>query len=59
MVAHQTASNAFAVVDRNAGTVSLHKGSITTPHAAQAAFNSHASKAQPLPADSPLANRNV
>ncbi len=59
MVAHQTAQNAFAVVDNNTGTVSHHKGSITTPHAAQAAFNSHASKAQPLPADSPLANRNA
>jgi hypothetical protein len=57
MVAHQTAPNAFAVVDGNTGTVSHHKGSISTPHAAQAAFNSHASKAQPLPADSPLANR--
>ncbi|MBN8711360.1 MAG: hypothetical protein J0I10_18410 [Verrucomicrobia bacterium] len=58
MVAHQTAPNAFAVVDHNAGTVSHHKGSVATPHAAQAAFNSHASKAQPLPAESPLANRN-
>ena len=58
MVAHQTAPNAFAVVDNNTGTVSHHKGSIATPHAAQAAFNSHASKAQPLPSDSPLANRN-
>jgi hypothetical protein len=59
MVAHQTASNAFAIVDSNTGTVSHHKGSIATPHTAQAAFNSHASKAQPLPADSPLANRNA
>lgn len=59
MVAHQTAPNAFAVVDSNTATVSHHKGSIATPHAAQAAFNSHASKAQPLPADSPLANRNA
>ena len=58
MVAHQTAPNAFAVVDHNAGTVSHHKGSVATPHAAQAAFNSHASKAQPLPAEFPLANRN-
>ena len=59
MMAHQTAPNAFAVVDSNTGTVSHHKGSIATPHAAQAAFNSHSSKAQPLPADSPLANRNA
>ncbi len=59
MVAHQTAPNAFAVVDSNTGTVSHHKGSIATPHTAQAAFNSHASKAQPLPPDSPLANRNA
>jgi len=58
MVAHQTAPNAFAVVDNNAGTVSHHKGSIATPHAAQAAFNSHPSKAQPLAPDSPLAARN-
>jgi hypothetical protein len=59
MVAHQTAPNAFAVVDHDAGTVSHHKGSIATPHAAQAAFNSHAAKAQPLAPDSPLATRNA
>jgi hypothetical protein len=59
MVAHQTATNAFAVVDNNTGTVSHHPGSIATPYAAQAAFNSHASKAQPLPPDSPLATRNA
>jgi hypothetical protein len=58
MVAHQTAPNAFAVVDANTGTVSHHRGSIATPQTAQAAFNSHASKAQLLPPDSPLANRN-
>jgi len=58
MVAHQTASNAFAVVDNDRGTVSHHKGSLATPHAAQAAFNSHSSKAQPLAPDSPLATRN-
>lgn len=58
MVAHQTASNAFAVVDNDRGTVSHHKGSIATPYAAQAAFNSHAAKAQPLPPNSPLASRN-
>lgn len=57
MTAHQTASNAFAVVDNDRGTVSHHKGSIATPHTAQAAFNSHASKAQPLPPDSPLSTR--
>jgi len=58
MTAHQTASNAFAVVDNDQGTVSHHKGSIATPHTAQAAFNSHPSKAQPLPPDSPLSTRN-
>jgi hypothetical protein len=58
MVAHQTAPNAFAVVDNDRGTVSHHKGSIATPYAAQAAFNSHAAKAQPLPPNSPLASRN-
>jgi len=57
MTAHQTASNAFAVVDNNQGTVSHHRGNIATPHTAQAAFNSHASKAQPLPPDSPLSTR--
>lgn len=56
MVAHQTAPNAFAVVDQNRGTVSFHSGSIATPHAAQAAFNSHSSKAKPLPPNSPLAS---
>ena len=59
MVAHQTAPNAFAVVDNNTGTVSHHPGTIATPHAAQAAFNSHAAKAQPLPPDSPLSNRHA
>lgn len=58
MKAHQTASNAFAVVDNDQGTVSHHRGNIATPHTAQAAFNSHASKAQPLPPDSPLSTRN-
>jgi len=58
MTAHQTASNAFAVVDNDQGTVSHHRGNIATPHTAQAAFNSHASKAQPLPPDSPLSTRN-
>jgi hypothetical protein len=57
MTAHQTASNTFAVVDNDRGTVSHHKGSIATPHTAQAAFNPHASKAQPLPPDSPLSTR--
>ncbi len=58
MVAHQTAPNAFAVVDHDRGTVSHHRGSLSTPHAAQAAFNSHYAKAQPLPPDSPLARRH-
>ncbi|OJU97967.1 MAG: hypothetical protein BGO12_00195 [Verrucomicrobia bacterium 61-8] len=48
MVAHQTSPTAFSVVDTNANTVSHHPGSLATPHAAQAAFNSHAAKAQPL-----------
>ncbi|MFA7345467.1 MAG: hypothetical protein WC003_14295 [Terrimicrobiaceae bacterium] len=58
MTAYQTASNAFAVVDNDQGTVSHHRGNLATPHTAQAAFNSHASKAQPLPPDSPLSTRN-
>ena len=57
MVAHQSAPNAFAVVDNEKGTVSQHRGNISTPHTAQAAFNSHAATAQPLPPDSPLATR--
>ena len=59
MVAHQTAPNAFAVVDQDRGTVSHHRGSISTPYAAQAAFNSHSAKAQPLPPDSPLAQQTL
>jgi hypothetical protein len=55
IVAVQTAQSAFAVVDQDRGTVSHHRGSLSTPYAAQAAFNSHPAKAQPLPADSPLA----
>lgn len=55
MVATQTAPGAFAVVDHDRGTVSHHRGSIATPHAAQSAFNSHSAKAQALPSDSPLA----
>lgn len=59
MVAHQTAPNAFAVVDNDRGTVSHHRGSIATPYAAEAAFHSHAAKAQPLPPDSPLGRKTV
>ena len=51
------APNAFAVVDQDRSTVSHHRGSISTPYAAQAAFNSHSAKAQPLPPDSPLASK--
>jgi hypothetical protein len=57
MVAHQTAPNAFAVVDNDRGTVSHHRGSVSTPYAAQAAFNSHSAKAHPLPPDSPFARK--
>jgi len=42
-------------VDHDRGTVSHHRGSISTPQAVQAAFNTHTSKAQALPPDSPLA----
>lgn len=58
MVAHQTTPGMFAVVDHDRGTVSHHKGSIATPQSAQAGFNSHSAKAQPLPSDSPLAQRS-
>ena len=47
MVAQQTAPESFTVTDQSKGTVSRHRGSLATPHAAQAAFNSHASKAKP------------
>jgi hypothetical protein len=57
MVAHQTAPNAFAVVDHDRGTVSYHRGSVSTPYAAEAAFNYHSAKAQALPPDSPLARK--
>ena len=57
MVAHQTAPNAFAVVDSEKATVSQHRGNISTPHTAQAAFNAHDATAQLLPPDSPLATR--
>jgi hypothetical protein len=52
MVAHQTAPNAFAVVDNEKGTISRHRGNLSTPHTAQAAFNAHAATAQPLDSDS-------
>ncbi len=58
MVAHQTAENAFAVVDSDRGTVSHHSGNISTAYTAQSAFDSHAAKAQPLPPNSPLANQH-
>jgi hypothetical protein len=46
MVAQQTSPESFSVTDQSKGTVSNHKGSLSTPQAAQAAFNSHASKAK-------------
>jgi hypothetical protein len=52
MVAQQTSPESFAVTDQSKGTVSHHKGSLSTPHAAQAAFNSHASKAKPTSSES-------
>lgn len=55
MLATQTAPGMFAVVDQDRGTVSHHPGTLTTPQAVQAAFNTHTAKAQPLPPDSPLA----
>jgi hypothetical protein len=53
-IAHQTEPSAFIVEDSVQGTISHHKGNIYAPYAAQAAFNSHSSKAQssgppPLP----------
>jgi hypothetical protein len=46
-VAHQTTADSFTVTDSAHETISHHKGNIFTPYAAQAAFNSHSSKAQP------------
>jgi hypothetical protein len=47
-VAHQTTPDSFSVTDSARKTISHHKGNIFTPYAAQAAFNSHSSKAQPV-----------
>ena len=56
-IAHQTAPDSFTVSDSVQGTISHHKGNIYTPYAAQAAFNSHSSKARkespPVAADKP------
>ena len=46
MVAQQTSPESFSVTDQSKGTVSTHKGSLSTPQAVQAAFHSHASKAK-------------
>ena len=53
MVAQQTSSDSFSVTDNEQGTVSQHRGNMSTPHAAQAAFNSHPSKAKPPSQDPP------
>jgi hypothetical protein len=58
-LAHQTEPDSFTVTDSAQGTISHHKGNIYTPYAAQAAFNSHSSKAQtsippPLPTTKPV-----
>ena len=45
-VAHQAAPDSFTVTDSLQGTISHHNGNIYTPYAAQAAFNSHSSKAR-------------
>jgi len=47
MVAQQTSPESFSVTDQSKGTVSHHKGNLSTPHAAQAAFNAHPAKAKP------------
>ncbi len=47
-VAHQTEPHSFTVTDEVRGTISYHKGNIFAPYAAQAAFNAHSSKAQPI-----------
>jgi hypothetical protein len=47
-VAYQAAADSFTVTDSARRTISHHKGNIFTPYAAQAAFNSHSSKAQPI-----------
>jgi hypothetical protein len=48
MVAHQTTADSFTVTDSARETISHLRGNIFTPYAAQAAFNSHSSKAQPI-----------
>jgi hypothetical protein len=47
-VAHQTEPHSFTVTDEVRGTISYYKGNIFAPYAAQAAFNAHSSKAQPI-----------
>jgi hypothetical protein len=56
-VAHQSEPDSFTVTDSVQGTISHHRGNINAPYAAQAAFNSHSSRAQqgppPLPKSKP------
>ena len=56
-MADQTAADSFTVTDSAQGTISQHQGNIFTPYGAQAAVNSHSSKAQrgppPLPRRKP------
>ena len=47
-VAHQTEPHSFTVTDEVRGAISHHKGNIFAPYAAQAAFNAHSSKVQPI-----------
>lgn len=57
-MADQTAADSFTVTDSAQGTISQHQGNIFTPYGAQAAVNSHSSKAQrgppPLPTNKPV-----
>jgi hypothetical protein len=59
LAAHQTAPDSFAVIDQANGTISHHRGNIFTPQVAQAAFNSHSAKAEPMQAVPPPLSSSV
>ena len=59
LAAHQMAPDSFAVIDQANGTISHHRGNIFTPQVAQAAFNSHSAKANPMQAVPPPLNSSA
>jgi hypothetical protein len=59
LAAHQMAPDSFVVIDQGKGTISHHRGNIFTPQVAQAAFNSHSAKANPMQAVPPPLNSSA